>query len=47
MLRHDEESQSLDEDVPRITHNVGALILTLFCAIVGSASAVTFLMWLV
>ena len=47
MLRYDEESQLLDEDVPRITHNIGALILTLFCAVVGSISAVTFLMWLV
>ena len=30
MLRYDEESQFLDEDVPRIAHNAGALILYAF-----------------
>ena len=47
MLRHDEESQFLDKDVPRIAHNIGALILMLFCAAVGSVLVVAFLMWLV
>ena len=47
MLRYDEESQFLDEDDPRITHNAGALILLLFCMVVVSALAIAFLMWLV
>ena len=47
MLRYDEGSQFLDEDVTRITHNAGALILTLFCMVVVSALAVALLMWLV
>ena len=46
MLRYDEESQFLDEDVPRIAHNAGALILMLFCAAVSSALAIGFLMLL-
>ena len=37
MFRYDEESQFLDEDVPRIAHNIGALILMLLCAAVGLA----------
>ena len=47
MLRYDEESQFLDKDVPRIAHNIGALILMLFCATVGSVLVVAFLMWLI
>ena len=47
MLRYDEESQFLDEDVPRIAHNIGALILMLFCAVVSSVLAIAFLAWLV
>ena len=47
MLRYDEESQLLDEDVPRIANNIGVLILMLFCMAVGSVLVTTFLMWLV
>ena len=46
MLRYDEGSQFLDEDVTRIAHNAGALILMLFCAAVGSTLAIGFLMLL-
>ena len=45
MLRYDEESQLLDEDVPRIANNIGVLML--FCMAVGSVLVITFLMWLV
>ena len=47
MLRYDEESQFLDKDVPRIAHNAGALVFALFCAAVGSALTIAFIMWLV
>ena len=47
MLRYDEGSQLLDEEVPRIAHNIGALILTLFCAAVGGALVIAFLICLV
>ena len=47
MLRYDEESQFLDEDVPRITNNIGVLLLMLSCAVVGIVLVIALLMWLV
>ena len=47
MLRYDEESQFLDEDVPRIAHNIGALILMLLCAAVGGVLVLAFLAFIV
>ena len=46
MLRYDEESQLLDEDVPRIAHNAGALVLMLLCTAVMFISAVALLTYL-
>ena len=40
-------SKFLDEDVPQIADNIGALVLVVFCIAVGSASVIAFLMWLV
>ena len=47
MLRYDEESQLLDEDVPRIAHNAGALVFMLFCSVVIITLSIVFLLWLV
>ena len=40
-------SKFLDEDVPQITGNIGALVLILFGIAVGSILITAFLMWLV
>ena len=47
MLRYDEGSQLLDQDVPRIAHNIGALIFMLFSMAVGSILTIAFLILVV